>query len=220
MGDRATLAFYNEWERFTADHATGYLLLVCHDEEPLTLLRQPLGEGRSRAAGRRSPQHWSRPRIDPDPTPATAHMSTVRHGSPAIRVPARSRISGQDRPSIHPRWVYVHPPAGDVRVARALPRGPRRLPGSDGAAWGCRPHGVRAPVHILCGWGPVRRVGLDRSSAHERAEGGGWIPGVRPSPRSRGLRMTMLRAVRGGLILATARGSGYCRWLKCGSPQH
>jgi len=42
-GDQATLAFYDEWERLTADHAVGHLLLVCHDEEPRTLLRQPLG---------------------------------------------------------------------------------------------------------------------------------------------------------------------------------
>jgi hypothetical protein len=42
-GDRATLAFYDEWERLTHDHATGHLLLVCHDEAPRTLLRQPVG---------------------------------------------------------------------------------------------------------------------------------------------------------------------------------
>ena len=42
-GDRATLAFYDEWERLTHEHATGHLLLVCHDEEARTLLRQPLG---------------------------------------------------------------------------------------------------------------------------------------------------------------------------------
>ena len=41
-GDRATLAFFDEWERLTADHAAGELLLVCHDDEPCTLLRQPL----------------------------------------------------------------------------------------------------------------------------------------------------------------------------------
>jgi hypothetical protein len=42
-GDRATLAFYDEWERLTHDHATGHLLLVCHNEEACTLLRQPVG---------------------------------------------------------------------------------------------------------------------------------------------------------------------------------
>ena len=41
-GDRATLAFYDEWERLAGDHAAGELLLVCHDGEPCTLLRQPL----------------------------------------------------------------------------------------------------------------------------------------------------------------------------------
>jgi len=43
-GDRATLAFYDEWERLSADLAVGALLLVCHDPEPCILLRQPLGE--------------------------------------------------------------------------------------------------------------------------------------------------------------------------------
>ena len=42
-GDRATLAFYEEWERLSADHAVGELLLVCRDPEPCILLRQPLG---------------------------------------------------------------------------------------------------------------------------------------------------------------------------------
>jgi hypothetical protein len=42
-GDRATLAFYDEWERLRAEHAAGHLLLVCHDEVARTLLRQPLG---------------------------------------------------------------------------------------------------------------------------------------------------------------------------------
>ena len=42
-GDGATLAFYDEWARLTADHATGYLLLVCQDADPRTLLRLPLG---------------------------------------------------------------------------------------------------------------------------------------------------------------------------------
>jgi hypothetical protein len=42
-GDGATLAFYDEWARLTADHVTGHLLLVCQDAEPRTLLRLPLG---------------------------------------------------------------------------------------------------------------------------------------------------------------------------------
>jgi hypothetical protein len=42
-GDGATLAFYDEWARLTAEQATGSLLLVCQDAEPRTLLRLPVG---------------------------------------------------------------------------------------------------------------------------------------------------------------------------------
>jgi len=42
-GDGATLAFYDEWKRLTAEHAVGHLLLVCYDEDTRTLLRETLG---------------------------------------------------------------------------------------------------------------------------------------------------------------------------------
>ena len=41
--DGATMAFYDERERLTRDQVGGDLLLVCHDEEARTLLREPLG---------------------------------------------------------------------------------------------------------------------------------------------------------------------------------
>ena len=40
--DPAMLAFYDELERLTHDHAVGYLLLIYHGEEERTLLREPL----------------------------------------------------------------------------------------------------------------------------------------------------------------------------------
>ena len=42
-GEPATLAFYDEWDRLTHDHAAGHLLLIYHDEDARTLLRVPLG---------------------------------------------------------------------------------------------------------------------------------------------------------------------------------
>jgi hypothetical protein len=40
--DPALLAFYDEWERLTHDRVAGHLLLVYHDAEARTLLREPL----------------------------------------------------------------------------------------------------------------------------------------------------------------------------------
>jgi hypothetical protein len=41
--DRATVVFHDEWERLKADRVVGELLLIYCDEEPRTLLREPLG---------------------------------------------------------------------------------------------------------------------------------------------------------------------------------
>jgi hypothetical protein len=41
-GDGATLAFDDEWDRLTAGHVAGMLLLVCRHDEPCTLLRRRL----------------------------------------------------------------------------------------------------------------------------------------------------------------------------------
>ena len=41
--DPAMVAFYDEWERLTHDHVVGHLLLIYHDQETRTLLREPLG---------------------------------------------------------------------------------------------------------------------------------------------------------------------------------
>ena len=40
--DRATLAFHAEWQRLTEQQIAGELVLVYHDEEPRTLLRESL----------------------------------------------------------------------------------------------------------------------------------------------------------------------------------
>ena len=42
-GEPATGAFYDEWQRLTHDHVAGHLLLVYHDDDDRTLLREPLG---------------------------------------------------------------------------------------------------------------------------------------------------------------------------------
>jgi len=41
--DQATLVFHDERERLAADHVTGHLLLIYHDEVPRMLLRELLG---------------------------------------------------------------------------------------------------------------------------------------------------------------------------------
>ena len=41
--NRATLAFHAEWQRLTEQQIDGDLLLVYHDEQPRTLLRDSLG---------------------------------------------------------------------------------------------------------------------------------------------------------------------------------
>ena len=41
--DPAMAAFYDEWERLRQDTAAGQLLLIYHDKEARTLLRELLG---------------------------------------------------------------------------------------------------------------------------------------------------------------------------------